>query len=82
MVDPRSLRRSNGFTHIAIVRGDERLTTGNIGPSKQICLVHGYARSLAKVLADGEVYDACEWCLTHSPLIEVDFANTAPGDQT
>jgi hypothetical protein len=58
---------------VQIVKGDERLQKTRLGPGGWFCLVHGYMK-IVSVLADGEVYDACGWCLTNSPLIVVEDA--------
>ena len=55
---------------VRVVRGDERLQKTRLGPDGWFCLSHGYMK-IVDVLADGEVYAACGWCLTNSPLIQL-----------
>lgn len=52
-----------------VIRGDERLANGSVTPGK-FCLNHGYMR-LCQVLARGECYTACGFCLEHSANVKV-----------
>jgi hypothetical protein len=63
-----------GPTQFRVVRGDERLETSRISLKGKFCVVHGQTGRLVYVLADGERYLACEWCLSNSPNVLLDEA--------
>lgn len=71
MIDPNKF---GSWGRERIIRGDERLHESRISVKGKFCLVHGSTAKLITILADGEVYLACEWCVANSPSIQVDDA--------
>ena len=70
----RSVDHRIGFANgVEIRRGDERLEKRQSAVSTEkawFCPVHGHVHAV-KVLAAGEVYPACRWCISNSNLIKI-----------
>lgn len=75
MENPNRYAKAYG---ILVLRGDERLQESRISVRGKFCVVHGSAAGVVRVLAEGERYLACQWCIGNSPHIFVENAEREP----